>query len=291
MQREAGLRGGGSGGRSTTILGAVGGAVGLMLAVIGATPVGAIVIRHDVADGRYRVADSYLPALVDLPVEGHGVLIADQWVITAAHALTWRHEKLTSVVINGRSRAVADVILHPGARDPDAFLLRGDAAPLMAFQLQRADIALIRLAEPVRDVRPVRLYRGQGERGEIVEIIGRGASGDGVAGQPGDAPHRGPLRRAQNRIASADGAWLTYVFDQGLGALPLEGMLGNGDSGGPVLIRQGREWRLAGLASWQWWDGDLADFQGGVYGRTSYHVRISHFADWIDTTMRQRQGE
>lgn len=259
----------------------------IFVLVAAATPVDAIVIRHDVADSRYRVAEGYLPALVDLPVEGHGVLVADQWVVTAAHALTWRSTPITTVTINGRERAVASVVLHPGASDPTGNLLRGDAAPLMAFQMRRADIALIRLAEPVRDVTPVALYRGRDERNRNVEIIGRGASGDGVGGQPADAPHRGPLRRAQNRIASAEGPWLTYVFDRGAKALPLEGMLGNGDSGGPVLIRQGREWRLAGLASWQWWDGDLADFQGGTYGRTSYQVRISHFADWIDSTIGQ----
>lgn len=261
-------------------------AVGLALALAGAaTPVGAILIRHDVADSRYLVAENYYPPLVDLPVEGHGVLIADRWVVTVAHAITWQDKPVTSVRINGQDRAVASVIIHPGYRNPPAALLHGDAAPLLAFQAARSDIALIHLAEPVRDVAPARLYRGQGEHNRIVEIIGRGASGDGLAGQNADAPHRGPLRRAENRIAHADGPWLGYKFDRGASALPLEGMLGNGDSGGPVLIRQGREWQLAGLASWQWWDGDLADFRGGTYDRISYQVRIAHYAGWIDRTI------
>lgn len=247
-------------------------------------PAGAIVIRHNVPDARYRVAENHYPPLVDLPIEGHGVLIADRWVVTVAHALAWRESPITSVTINGRKRSVASVVIHPGYRSPPPTLMQGDAAPLLAFQAARPDIALIHLAEPVSDVQPAPLYRGKAERGQIVEIIGRGASGDGVAGQkPG--PNRGPLRRAQNRIERADDAWLTYRFDRGSKALPLEGMLGNGDSGGPVLIRKGREWQLAGLASWQWWDGDLADFKGGTYGRVSYQVRITHYAAWIDSTI------
>lgn len=259
-------------------------AAGFTLALIGAAAqAGAIVIRHDVPDARYRVPAGYYPPLVDLPFEGHGILVADQWVVTVGHAVASRIDSIACVTINGRERAIASVIVHPGYRDPSPELFHGDAAPLLAFQAARADIALIRLAEPVRDVVPARLYRGRGEHGRIVEVLGRGASGDGIVGQDEQASHRGPLRRAQNRITHADGAWLSYNFDRGAHALPLEGMLGNGDSGGPVLIREGKEWRLAGLASWQWWDGDLANFRGGTYGRTSYQVRIAHYADWIDS--------
>lgn len=267
------------------------GAWAILLSIGSAAPAGAIVVRHDVAESRYRVAESYYPALVDLPVEGHGVLIADRWVVTVAHALTWRDGAIRQVSINGRNRAVASVIIHPGYRDPPQALLRGDAGPLLAFQRARADIALIGLAEPVRDVVPASLYRGREERNQIVEIIGRGASGDGIAGETPQAPHRGPLRRAQNRITHAEGAWLSYVFDRGAKALSLEGMLGGGDSGGPVLLRIGREWQLAGLASWQDWDGDLAAFRGGTYGRVSHQVRIAHYAGWIDSIIRDQPGE
>ena len=44
----------------------------------------AIVIRHDVEDAKYRIPASEFPALVDMPGEGHGVLIAPQWVITVS---------------------------------------------------------------------------------------------------------------------------------------------------------------------------------------------------------------
>jgi len=48
----------------------------------------AIVNRHDQADTRYRVNPSTIPALVYLPDEGEGTLIAQRWVLTAAHAVS-----------------------------------------------------------------------------------------------------------------------------------------------------------------------------------------------------------
>lgn len=63
----------------------------------------AIVIRHDVDDAQYRVPATEFPALVDMPGEGHGALIAPQWVVTAAHTLPM-HADLKQVVINGPNR-------------------------------------------------------------------------------------------------------------------------------------------------------------------------------------------
>ncbi|MCQ4164722.1 S1 family peptidase [Tahibacter harae] len=246
----------------------------------------AIVIRDDVPEGRYRVAPEEFPALADLPHEGHGVLIARQWVVTVAHAV--QGTAVNEICLAGRARAVAEVILHPAYRRPDKSLESGDAAPLIAALAASDDIALIRLAEPVEDVKPVALFRGNGEEGRLARLFGAGASGDGRRGQDMQSPHRTVLRRAYNRITQAQGRWLTYRFDSGSTALPLEGMLGNGDSGGPVLIRQGGSWKLAGLASWKLAQGELADFRPGLYGQVSYQVRLSHYAAWIAEVMAAR---
>lgn len=247
---------------------------------------GAIVIRDDVPDTRYRAAPEDFPALVDLPHEGHGVLIARQWVVTVAHAV--QGSDVTEICLADRPRAVAEVILHPAYRRPDKSLESGDAAPLIAAIQASDDIAMIRLAEPVEDVKPVALFRGNGEAGRLAMLFGAGASGDGRRGQDMQSSNRTVLRRAYNRIVQAQGRWLTYRFDSGSAALPLEGMLGNGDSGGPVLIRQGGSWKLAGLASWKLVRGQLADFRPGLYGQTGYQVRLSHYADWMAEVMAAR---
>ena len=77
----------------------------------------AIVIRNDADDSKYRVQASEFSALVDMPGEGHGVLIAPQWVITAAHAVTWQSE-IKQVTLNGILRDVEHLVIHPGYKKP-----------------------------------------------------------------------------------------------------------------------------------------------------------------------------
>jgi len=250
---------------------------------------GAITIRDDTDDAEYRVAATELPALADLPGEGHGVLIAPRWVLTAAHAVSWQ-EHVDQVVIAGQARRVERVVLHPGfKRLPQALIDRalasGDGNEIVAFLSASDDVALIELAAPVDEVAPLALYRGQGEFGKNVEILGKGATGTGARGHDLDGSHRTELRRAANRIDRADARWLCYTFDRPPAALPLEGMAGNGDSGGPVLIRSFGRWRLAGLASWKNVQGDVRTTRPGQYGQSSCNVRVSRYVGWIEQTM------
>lgn len=257
-----------------------------LLLLAATTDASAIVIRDDVDDSHYRVEADAFPALVDLPHEGHGVLIAPHWILTAAHA-TQGHP-VTEVMLGGRRLEVSRVILHPGYRALPQALQHGDAAPASAVLASSDDIALIELAEPVEDIDPVAIYRGKGERGKLVMLYGKGATGNGVTGMIANA-NRTTLRRAHNRIDAVDERWLRYRFDADASAHPLEGMLGNGDSGGPVLLQASGGWKLAGLASWKQLEGDIASARSGLYGQVSYQVRVSRYATWIDAVMRKRR--
>jgi len=75
--------------------------------------VGAVVIRADVDDARYRIHANAIPALADLPGEGHGVLIAARWVVMAAHAVSLQMS-VSEVTIGGTPRKVANIIKYPG---------------------------------------------------------------------------------------------------------------------------------------------------------------------------------
>lgn len=147
----------------------------------------AVVIRGDVDDARYRIPASAFPALADMPGEGHGVLIAPEWVVTAAHAapMEGMDEEIT---IDGVARRVERVITHPRyERLPDTLvqeaLASGDPSRAYEFLASSDDIALIELASPVTNIAPVPLYHGQDEIGKTVRLIGKGATGNGVDGQ------------------------------------------------------------------------------------------------------------
>lgn len=249
----------------------------------------AIVIRDDVDDSKYRIVASEFPALVDMPGEGHGVLIAPQWVVTAAHALP-RQPELRQVVINGVPRDVDRVVTHPGYRTLPQELIdparaSGEAMLIVVFLASSDDIALVKLTRPVTDVAPVALYEDGDEPGRIVKIVGKGATGTGAAGHDPGGPNRTELRRAFNKVTSAYDRWFCYVFDEPPSALPLEGILGNGDSGGPVLIEVDGRWLLAGLGSWKVVQGNVMTARPGRYGQITCNVRLGHYAEWIQHVM------
>ncbi len=266
----------------------------LLMFLLFSSTANAIVIRDDVDDAQYRVPASEFPALVDMPGEGHGVLIAPQWVITAAHTIP-QHSDLKRVAINGLDRDVERVVVHAGYKPlPQALIdqatATGEAMLIVVFLASGDDIALVKLARPVTDVAPVALYKGTEEYSQIVKILGKGATGTGATGHDPKASHRGELRRAFNQVSSAYDRWFCYVFDKPPTGLPLEGVLGNGDSGGPVLVQDGGHWVLAGLASWKFVEGNVLTAWPGRYGQISCNVRLSHYRGWIEGVLSGESG-
>ena len=207
----------------------------------------AIVTRHDVPEQNFLLNEQ--PAfLVDLPHEGHGVLIHPRWVLTVAHTVFYDYTgKVISV--SGQDRKIVRVVIHAGYRLPDESILSGDSARLMEFFRSRDDIALIELDTPVTDVEPLALFTSQDEQGSRVVIMGRGATGNGRVGEIAETKGAMILRRCENRIVEARGNWLKYAFDHPDSAEPLEGMHGSGDSGGPLIIYLNGKPFLAGLSS------------------------------------------
>lgn len=234
-----------------------------------ALPASAIVMRHDVAEARYLASPADFPPLATFyRVGAHGTLIHPQWVLTAAHTVF--------CLDKGQPIRVGEEIVEVEARYSHH-----------RYQLDGAhDLALIKLARPVRSVQPAEPYTERDEAGQQVWFIGSGGSGNGLKGQA-SSPRDGKLRRAQNRVVAAQGSDLVFRFDQGEQAEALEGVSGNGDSGGPAYVQQQGRYRLLGVSS----RTDSWFHQVGEYGVKELYTRVSAYQDWIRTVMQGSPAE
>lgn len=251
----------------------------LLSILLFATYSNAVVKRHDVPTENY-VLDKMPEYLIDMPHEGHGVLIDSQWVVTVAHTIFYDYVG-KNLIIGSNDYEIESVHIHPNYAVPNKGLLKGNLAPLMRFFQSRSDIALIKLSSKVKNVNPINVYKGNSEKGKTITVYGKGATGNGLTGEDIDTKPLRVINQFQNVVESAESNWLTFKFDDPANALPLEGMHGSGDSGGAsVIFEQGIPF-LVGLSSWQMGHGDISTFKGGLYGTTAYQVRVSSYYDWI----------
>lgn len=224
----------------------------------------AIVIRHDVDPKNFEATWNDFPALAQFYVDGaHGTLIAPTWVLTAAHT-TFCTDPGSTILVGGKKAIVKRRFVNP------------DHTPGVSH-----DIAMLELSAAVTHVAPAKLYLDDQELGKVITFIGAGGSGTGLDGQTIDNyENNGVLRKANNRVERAVGPLLEFVFHRGDDALPLEGIAGSGDSGGPAFIKEGGEFIVLGVSS----RGEFGSITG-KYGNREFYSRISFFKDWIADIM------
>lgn len=116
-------------------------------------------------------------------------------------------------------------------------------------------------------------------------MLGWGYSGRGTQGRQFDD---GRLRRAENRIDLAEQR-LRLLFDDPRlpegAALPLEGTLGLGDSGGPAFIDADTGPVLVGIAVGEVRSETYSEETQGRYGAIAIYERIINHLSWIETVI------
>jgi len=239
--------------------------------------VDAIVMRHDRDEKSFIDLAAKFPATVTFHhsarkhlLRGMGTLVDPRWVLTAGHVANGLapgdHAEL-----GGASYEIEAIVQYP------------DWKGLKRWEDVQRDIALVRLRTAVAEIAPARLYTGNDEAGMTVTFVGMGRHGTGLTGPiAGDTR----MRAATNRVHKVEGTQLVFRFDApgDLDVTPLEGISGDGDSGGPAYIERDGLVYVIGVSSAQ--DSRPVNKKLGHYGVLELYPRVSSFEAWIRTTIR-----
>ncbi|XP_032438580.1 serine protease 27-like [Xiphophorus hellerii] len=200
-----------------------------------------------------------------------GSLISHQWVLTAAHCVTWYDLFVTEVQLgtveldavspHRVNLRLAQIICHP-AYDSETF---------------NNDICLLRLSKPVKFTKYIQPICLASETSDIHDgkkawVTGFGVTATGSSSNKLKEVDVPIIGRKRCRCYYKQTASIT---DNMICAGYFDGRKDScqGDSGGPLMIKKGRKWVQAGIVSMG--EGCALPLSPGVY------TRVSQYETWI----------
>jgi hypothetical protein len=268
-----------------------------VLAVLLVIPGGAraVVLRNDVSRTKYQAlcAQKQFAPVGEIEVNfGFGyqqfasaVLVSNTMIISAGHVFD-RDAELGAIayrfVISGqvipiKFKSSGVVTIAPGYN------------PVTLIN----DVSAAFLSKAVKGVTPATLYAGRTENGFIGTMVGFGDSGTGLTGDEfNDSKLAG-----QNSIDLVNQYDLVVDFDSptnpalsSLGSpypLPLEAVIGPGDSGGGLFFDTNGHWVVAGVNSYGY--QALGSNVSDTYGWQSGFTRVSSYVSFITTLAKKHK--
>ncbi|KAL7393378.1 hypothetical protein ABVT39_009947 [Epinephelus coioides] len=231
--------------------------------------------------GGRRAPDNTIPWQVMLSADGPragGMVIADRWIMTAAHALTYGKKPLSNKTLQiYMGHTDIETLLHSPVSTDSIHV-----HPEYNSSSFDNDIGLIKLQDPITfssSIMPICLP-AEGATymtGEMGLVSGFGRTGQGTP--------MGKLWYVQlpvvdqetcsNSISSrslSDNMFCAGVPEGGKDACA-------GDGGGPFALRDNGQFWAAGIVSWGVGCGNP-----GKYG---FYTKVANYMDWINKTMQE----